>query len=110
MRNALLIAILPLALSGCMASSLESEMVSSLQYDSVACPQLVSQREALAARYAITTEGGPLVPGQRPKYVVTGFGPITPDMRSAADKERARAIGEVAAMDRSIERRKCRGS
>ncbi len=107
MKFALVLAVPLFALCGCMSSALDDEIVSSMHYDSIACPDLIAQRNALAARYAITASGPALVPGERPKYLEPGVGMIVPDYRSASDKERGKAIGEVAAMDRSIARRKC---
>lgn len=92
-----------------MTGALEREMVSSLQFDQLPCPDLVARRDALAAAHGIGPDTAALVPGQRPGYVVQGAGPLLPDARSAEAKARAQAVGEVSAMDRSIERRKCRG-
>ena len=108
MKCALVLAVPLFALCGCMSSALDEEVVSSLHFDATACPDLIAQRDALAARYAITASGPALVPGERPKYLEPGVGMLVPDYRSASEKERGRAIGEVAAMDRSIARRKCR--
>lgn len=106
MRNHIFLLVLFL-LVGCggLTEALEEEVVSSLQYDTVECSQLVAQREALAARYEITGRGDELEPGKRPAYLPTGAGPFVPDLRAEQTRERRRAIGEVAAMDRSIQRR-----
>jgi hypothetical protein len=101
-----------LLLAGCgggMTGALEREMVSSLQYDQLPCPDLVARRDALAAAHGIGADTSAMVPGQRPAYLVQGAGPLLPDSRSAEAKAQARALGEVSAMDRSIARRTCRG-
>lgn len=110
-RSAALSAILlAAALSGCgnYTAALDSEYFSSLPYDATPCRDLIAQRNGLVARY-----GDPArlpkeeQPGARPRYLGTGLGTVLPDLRPAEVKERRRAQGEIAAMDRSIERRQC---
>ena len=107
MKTAIPVLLPVLLIAGCggMTASLEEEVVSSLQYDSVECAALAEKRQSLAARYGITGKGDELEPGKRPVYVPVGTGPFIPDLRGEKTRERKRAIGEVAAMDRSIQRR-----
>lgn len=99
-------------LAGCVnvAQSLEGEVVSSMQYDRMPCQQLVADRDALAARHGEpSTLDETQKPGARPAYVAVGLGTALPDARGADVKERRRALGQIEAMDHSIERRDCRG-
>ncbi len=110
-RRALLL--LPfLALAGCtgVAPVLEEEMVSSMGFDSTPCADLVAWRDALARSHGLPQNTSTLVPGRRPFYVLPGAGPLVPDTRTPWTRERSRAIGEIKAMDGSIERRQCRGA
>ncbi|MFN3548327.1 MAG: hypothetical protein ACK4U0_12630 [Mesorhizobium sp.] len=103
--------VLPLLLvAGCtgVAPVLDDEMVSSMNFDTMPCPELVARRDALAGAHGLPRDTDPLVPGRRPFYVLPGAGPVVPDMRTPWTRERSRAIGEVKAMDGSINRRKCR--
>jgi hypothetical protein len=105
--------VLPLiALAGCtgVAPVLDEEVVSSMNYDTTPCADLIAWRDALAASHGLPRDTTPLVPGRRPFYVVPGAGTMVPDMRTPWTRERSRAIGEIKAMDGSIERRQCRGA
>ena len=104
MRNAAAIALV-LTTAACqnsVAVQREIEIFPSTRYDNVECNALVQQRNALAARHGVspTTTREPLPASNTP-----GFGVVIPDMRRAAERERAQAIGEISAMNRSMERR-----
>jgi hypothetical protein len=75
---------------------------SSLQYDAVACDELLAQRDGLAQQYHLPVTVKPSFSNP-----AMGFGPFTPDMRSRTRRDTDRAIGEIDAMNRSIERRDC---
>lgn len=109
MRKTIVALMAALMLSGCgnFSQSLDSEIVSSMKYDGVDCKTLIADRKALAARYDIPAKGGKTKPGQRPAYLVPGFGTMLPDVRGKQEKERRQALGELDAMDRSLERRRC---
>ncbi|TIQ31072.1 MAG: hypothetical protein E5X48_27735 [Mesorhizobium sp.] len=96
-----------LMVAGCvggtsMAERQDENVQSSLQYDSVPCDQLLSNRNALAQQYnlPVTAKPGFSNPAM-------GFGPFMPDMRSKAQRDSDKASGEIDAMSRSIERRDC---
>lgn len=101
-----------LALAGCtaMAPALDEEIVSSMTYDRMPCAELVARRDALAGAHGLPRDTASLVPGRRPFYVIDGAGPFVPDTRTPWTRKRSSAIGEVTAMDGSINRRKCRGA
>lgn len=97
MRNAILI--LTLLLAGCSTRADEQEM--STIYDKVGCAQLSAQRSALLAQYPAR----PPEQGERaPMGVLGGL-----DLRSQTKKDTAIAYGKIDAMERSMQRRKCRG-
>lgn len=107
MQKPLLAGVLLITCAACQNSvtvQREAEIVSSIQYDDVECDALTAQRNALAARHGVSpdAEREPLSESATP-----GFGIIIPDTRSATERERARAIGEITAMNRSMERRNC---
>ncbi|WP_315918525.1 hypothetical protein [Mesorhizobium sp. SP-1A] len=106
-RAALLLCLL--ALGGCGANSLasaeDSDVQSSLQYDKMACGPLLSQRNALAQRYGLPQEAKPAF-----SNVPAGFGTVVPDIRSAAERDKQKAAGEIDAMNRSLMRRQCAGA
>lgn len=95
--------------SGCTNSvtvQREAEVYSSLHFDDIACADLVRQRNALAARHGLArdVERAPQTETSMP-----GIGIIVPDVRSEAEREKARAIGEITAMNKSMTRRQCAG-
>lgn len=95
------------ASAGCqnsVAVQREAEIVASTGYDDIDCRDLEARRDALAARHGLapTVTRAPL-----PESATPGFGILIPDQRSEAERERARAVGEISAMNRSMERRSC---
>lgn len=104
--------LLPAGLASCsgMSASVEQEIVSSIRYDHVPCPELLAQRDALVARYGSPDTPGEPKPGERPGYLATGLGPILPDMRAPEVKARAQARGQIEAMNHSLTRRQCAGA
>jgi hypothetical protein len=98
--------VLCLALAGCgtasIAGSEDANVASSLQFDGVACKQLVAERNALAARYGLPQDAKPVF-----SSAPTGFGTVLPDTRSAHKRDADRASGRIDAMNRSLIRRKC---
>ena len=82
----------------------EAEVFNSIQYDTIPCADLQGRRNALAAQHGVS----PDIERTPPKESTTpGFGIMLPDGRSDAERARARAIGEITAMNRSIQRRAC---
>ncbi len=82
----------------------EAEVFNSIQYDTIPCADLQGRRNALAAQHGVS----PDIERTPPKESTTpGFGIVLPDGRSDAERTRARAIGEITAMNRSIQRRAC---
>ncbi|HMM63526.1 MAG TPA: hypothetical protein PKD01_05325 [Mesorhizobium sp.] len=94
--------------AGCGANSLASredrEVQSSLQYDGVDCARLAAQRDALAQRHGLSRNAKPAF-----SDVPTGFGVVTPDLRSAPRRDTEDAAGAIDAMNRSLARRRCPG-
>lgn len=94
------------ALSGCAAGTIsageDANVSSSLQYDTVACKQLIGERDALAARYGLSQQTKPAFTSSP-----TGFGTVLPDMRSGNKRDADQAAGRIDAMNRSLVRRKC---
>lgn len=88
--------------AGSMAASEDANVASSLQYDGVACRQLIAERDALAARYGLPQDA-------RPAFAAApaGFGTVIPDARSADRRAADQAAGQVDAMNRSLIRRRC---
>jgi hypothetical protein len=82
----------------------DEEIVASTRYDDVECAALAAERDALAARYGLapTLTREPL-----PESATPGFGIFIPDARSEDERAKAKAIGEISAMNRSMERRRC---
>ncbi|ATU92112.1 hypothetical protein [Phyllobacterium zundukense] len=97
--------ILSALLAGCgnIQGQLDSEKISSLNYDPVACPTLVAQRNQAMAEISRLTNGE----GYQEPNVITGFGPFLPDYRTANQKKAGALQGQVDSMSRSIDRRKC---
>ncbi len=97
------------AVTGCSNSvtvQREAEVYSSLPFDKVACADLVRQRDALAARHGLARD----VERQSQKETsIPGIGIIVPDIRSSTERDKARAIGEITAMNKSMTRRQCAG-
>ncbi|MBX9450453.1 MAG: hypothetical protein ACT6RL_12020 [Neoaquamicrobium sediminum] len=82
----------------------EAEVFNSIQYDTIPCADLQGRRNALAAQHGVS----PDIERTPPKESTTpGFGIVLPDGRSDAERARARAIGEITAMNRSMQRRAC---
>lgn len=82
----------------------EAEVFNSIQYDTIPCVDLQGRRNALAAQHGVS----PDIERTPPKESTTpGFGIVLPDGRSDAERARARAIGEITAMNRSMQRRAC---
>lgn len=96
------------AVAGCssLPAAIESEVVRSTLYDEVPCPSLKAQRAALVAQYGDpAAQPDKRQPGE--PVTPTGLSVVTPDFRSATDKERGVAWGRIEAMTSSLERRQC---
>jgi hypothetical protein len=100
----ILFAAFPAAACSSLPAAIESEVVRSTLYDDTPCATLKAERAALASQYGdpkanpeARQPGDPITP--------TGMSVVTPDFRSAAEKERGLAWGKIVAMDSSIERR-----
>ncbi|QND52588.1 hypothetical protein HB779_12245 [Phyllobacterium sp. 628] len=100
--------ILAALLAGCgnIQGQLDREKISSLHYDTTECPALLAQRNAAMTQVSQLTNGA----GYREPQVITGFGPILPDYRTANQKKAGALQGQVDSMNRSIQRRKCAGA
>lgn len=102
----LLLVVHLLAAAGCTTSNegLEAEVVNSIRYDDTPCPQLISERNALAAQYGLsqTVERTPATESR-----LMGVGPLIPDLRAEEVRQRNLAIGQIDAMNRSLTRRAC---
>jgi hypothetical protein len=108
------LAALAAPLGGCadMVGNTNREVVNSIQFDNVPCKELISQRNALLARYGspdTLPEGQK--PGERPylKHEPLGMF-LAPDFRSKDQLETRKALGRIDAMNHSIERRQCEGA
>ena len=99
------------SLAGCadMVANTNREVVSSIQFDDVPCKELISERNALVARYGspdALPEGRK--PGERPYLKQESFGAfLAPDFRSKSQLETRKALGRIDAMNHSLQRRKC---
>jgi hypothetical protein len=85
-------------------AAIEAEVVRSTLYDDIPCGTLTAQRATLVRQYGDPEKqpdkrqpGDPVTP--------TGLSVVTPDFRSAAEKERGLAWGKILAMNSSIKRR-----
>lgn len=100
----IMLAALPATACSSLPAAIEAEVVRSTLYDEIPCATLKAERAALASQYGDPKKnpderqpGDPITP--------TGMSVVTPDFRSAAEKERGLAWGKIVAMDSSIERR-----
>lgn len=94
-----------LLLAGCGGTLVENQernIVSSLPYDTIPCEALLARRAELAGRYGLPEDAAPVV-----DEPATGLGPVMPDLRSGRQRAAEEARGEIAAMSRSLTRRKC---
>jgi hypothetical protein len=95
-----------------MVGNTNREVVNSTQFDDVPCKELISQRNALVARYGspdALPEGQK--PGERPYLKHEPLGAfLAPDFRSQSQLETRKALGRIDAMNHSIERRQCEGT
>lgn len=107
MRIILVLAAVALGGTACqnsVAVQQEAEVFNSIQYDTIPCGELQARRDTLAAQHGVSPE----IERAPPKESTTpGFGIVLPDGRSEAERAQARAIGEITAMNRSIQRRAC---
>ena len=107
MRIILVLAAVALGGTACqnsVAVQQEAEVFNSIQYDTIPCGELQAMRDTLAAQHGVSPE----IERAPPKESTTpGFGIVLPDGRSETERARARAIGEITAMNRSIQRRAC---
>jgi len=97
-----------LAAAGCttLNEGLEAEVVNSIRYDDTACPQLIGERNALAAQYGLS-QTVERTPATESRFM--GVGPLVPDLRGEDVRQRNLAIGQIDAMNRSLTRRACIG-
>lgn len=90
------------SLAGCvMDSPRATEVEMSLKYDTVECPQLIAQRDALVAQY-------PNLPPDRGESSMAwgGFAAVGDAIDQIGHEERV-AKGRITAMNDSIRRRRC---
>ena len=100
----IMLAAMPASACSSLPAAIEGEVVRSTIYDDIPCATLKAQRAALVRQYGDPEKnpdarqpGDPITP--------TGMSVVTPDFRSAAEKERGLAWGKIVAMDSSITRR-----
>lgn len=84
----------------------EAEVYSSLPFDKIDCAELTRQRNALATRHGLATD---VERQAQTETSITGIGIVVPDLRSTTERDKARAIGEITAMNNSLTRRQCAG-
>jgi hypothetical protein len=108
------VAALATSLAACadMVGNTNREVVNSIQFDNVPCKELISQRNALVARYGspdALPEGQK--PGERPylKHEPLGMF-LAPDFRGKEQLDTRRALGRIDAMNHSLLRRQCEGA
>ena len=107
MRTPIVLAFVLAACAACqnsVAVQRDAEIVPSTRYDDISCEELTRQRDALAARHGVAADAE-----REPQHesAAPGFGILIPDGRGEAERARARAVGEISAMNRSMERRRC---
>jgi hypothetical protein len=100
----IMLAAMPASACSSLPAAIEAEVVRSTLYDDIPCGTLTAQRAALVRQYGDPEKqpdkrqpGDPITP--------TGLSVVTPDFRSAAEKERGLAWGKIVAMNSSIKRR-----
>jgi hypothetical protein len=103
--------IVPLTACADMVGNTNREVVSSIQFDDVPCKELISERNALVARYGspdALPEGRK--PGERPYLKQEPLGMfLAPDFRGGKQLEARKALGRIDAMNHSLQRRQCEG-
>jgi hypothetical protein len=107
MRKAIVLALTALALAGCqnsVAVQREREVVGSMQFDTVPCGELTQRRNQLAAQHGLSPD---VEREPQQESLSAGFDLVIPDGRSDAARSKARAIGEITAMNNSMKRRNC---
>ncbi len=107
MRIILVLTAMALGCTACqnsVAVQQEAEVFNSIQYDTIPCGELQARRDALAAQHGVSPQVERTPPRES---TAPGFGIVLPDGRSETERARARAIGEITAMNRSIQRRAC---
>jgi hypothetical protein len=99
LRPCIIIAFVVLA--GC-ASALQTEEVS-IKYDSVECPALIAQRDAIARQYPV------LPPDETERAAMGAFAGLR-DTVEAGGADARIAKGKITAMNDSLRRRQCAGA
>jgi hypothetical protein len=107
MRKIALLILGLVALPACqnsVAVQREAEIFSSIPFDEVPCGELAARRDRLAATHGLppNVERQPMEESD-----TAGFGIVIPDTRGEAARAKARAVGEITAMNRSMARRSC---
>jgi hypothetical protein len=106
-RIILVLAAVAVSVTACqnsVAVQQEAEVFNSIQYDTIPCGELQARRNAIAAQHGVSPEIERTPPNES---MTPGFGIVLPDGRSETERARARAIGEITAMNRSMQRRAC---
>ncbi|NGO50696.1 hypothetical protein [Allomesorhizobium camelthorni] len=100
----IMLAAMPASACSSLPAAIEAEVVRATLYDDIPCGTLKAERAALVRQYGDPEKqpdkrqpGDPITP--------TGLSVVTPDFRSAAEKERGLAWGKIVAMNSSITRR-----
>lgn len=96
------------ALTACQSidAGLDSEIVSSIDYDRYSCTQLVSVRNREAADFGLPRDAErDQSRSNRLRSALMPLGSIVPDLRGAKARETGLARGRIDAMNRSLARR-----
>ena len=88
-------------LAGCASPPPTEEM--SIKYDSVECPALIAQRDALARQYPV------LPPDEGERMAMGAFAGLR-DTVEAGSADAKVAKGKITAMNDSLRRRQCAGA
>jgi hypothetical protein len=88
-------------LAGCAPAPVTEEM--SIKYDSVECPALIAQRDALARQYPV------LPPDEGERLAMGAFAGLRDTVEAGSTNAKI-AKGKITAMNDSLRRRQCPGA
>jgi hypothetical protein len=90
-------------LAGCVSPPATEE--SSIKYDSIECPALIAQRDALASQHPV------LPPDEGERLAMGAFAGLRDTIEAgSADADAKVAKGKIRAMNDSLRRRQCPGA
>lgn len=93
------------ACSGTLSAIEDDEIIGSIRYDQIPCPDLAAQRDALAASHGLPRDVKRVPSAER----TPGVGLLSPDPLTGEQRQRRQAAAMIDAMNRSMERRSCEG-